>query len=149
MKYTWDIILSFVFTVLMALGIGWLFATGKLARSVPVGDFLLMALATFRLVRLFTYDHVTDFIHAMVVRGREGTLRGTLKSLLECPWCTGFWFAFVVVFAYYATPFAWPVILILAIAAVASFFQILANLIGWYAEGKKRVVRRSEPEYEA
>ncbi len=149
MKYTWDIIFSFIFAALMALGIGWLAATGRLARSVPAGDFLLMALAIFRLVRLFTYDHITDFIHAMVARGREGTLRGTLKSLIECPWCTGLWFSFVVVFAYYTTPWAWPVILILALAAAGTFLQILANLTGWYAEGQKRVVRRSEPDSEA
>jgi energy-converting hydrogenase Eha subunit G len=65
---------------------------------------------------------------------------GTLSALLHCSWCQGLWFSGFVIFFYFATPLAWPVILILALAGVASFIQILANLAGWSAELKKRTV---------
>jgi hypothetical protein len=70
-----------------------------------------------------------------------GTLRGTLNTLINCPWCIGLWFSFIVVFFYFATIYAWPVILILALAAVGSFLQVLSNLVGWSAEAKKRMVQ--------
>ena len=141
MKYIWDIILSLAFVLVMAWSLGWLYATGRIVQPVPVYDCVLMALAIFRLIRLFTYDHITEVIRASAASGREGTLRGTLKALFACPWCTGFWCASIVVFAYFATPYAWPVIFILALASAASFLQILANLIGWYAEGEKHEVK--------
>jgi len=74
------------------------------------------------------------------------SLLGTMGALLNCPWCTGLWFSFLVVFFAYATPVAWPIILILALAALATFIQIIANLIGWHAEGKKIVVSNLKGE---
>jgi hypothetical protein len=47
------------------------------------------------------------------------------------------WFALVAVFLYFATPIAWYGILVLAIASLASYLQLLGNLIGWHAEAKK------------
>lgn len=99
-----------------------------------------MALATFRLVRLFCYDVITKFIRDGLDYGKSNSFVGTLHALLSCPWCAGLWFSFFVVFAFYLSPLAWPVIMVLAIAGVASVVQITANLIGWHAEGKKRDV---------
>ena len=98
----------------------------------------LMALAVFRLVRLTTYDIITQFVRDWFVGADPRTLPGTLGALINCPWCTGLWYAFIVAFAYFATPYSWFVIFVLALAALGSFFQVLANLIGWHAEGKKR-----------
>lgn len=133
----WNILLSVFFAVLLFGGIWFLAVTGSFARSISLGDFLLMALAVWRLTRLFVYDAITKFIRDWFEGARPTTLRGTLYTLLTCPWCTGLWFAATVVFFYFVTPFAWPVILVLAIAAVGSFFQILSNLVGWSAELKK------------
>lgn len=140
----WHITFSLFFAALMLLGLSWLAATGRLTAWVPLGDFLLMALAIMRLTRLFTYDLITAFVRDWFAGAPSGTFGGTLRELLNCPWCTGLWFSFVVVFAYFATPYAWPVILILALAGVASTLQIAANLLGWSAEYKKRVVQGPE-----
>jgi hypothetical protein len=97
-----------------------------------------MALATQRMTRLFTYDLITRFIRDWFAGHDDRSFLGTLGALINCPWCTGLWFAFLVVFFYFAVPLAWYIILMLAIASVGSFFQLVANWVGWSAEAKKR-----------
>ncbi|HYE23050.1 MAG TPA: DUF1360 domain-containing protein [Candidatus Paceibacterota bacterium] len=142
----WNLAFSIFFAVLVLMASSWLLQTGKIALGITFGNFILMALAIFRLVRLFTYDHITDFIRAWFRTSPPESLLGTMGALLNCPWCTGLWFSFLVVFFAYATPLAWPVILILALAALASFIQIFSNLIGWHAEAKKLAVSREKGE---
>lgn len=143
-NHFWSMFLSLFFIGLVATGIWYLATTGAFARSVSFADLLLMSLAVWRLTRLFTYDAITKFIRDWFVGARPETLRGSLHTLLTCPWCTGLWFGATVVFFYFATPFAWPVILILGIAAIGSFLQVLSNLVGWSAEAKKREVVGAE-----
>ena len=64
--------------------------------------------------------------------------RRTMAALLSCPWCTGAWLAFAVTFFYFLTPYAWFFILALAVGGVASFIQVLANMVGWRAEHLKQ-----------
>lgn len=136
--HVWHTLFSLFFAALVGLGIAWLHTAGRLSGWVPVGDFFLMALAIYRLIHLFTYDHITAFIRDWFVGYDGRTFMGTLGTLINCQWCTGLWFAFVVVFAYFATPFAWYAILILALSALGSFFQAVSSLVGWSAEAKKR-----------
>lgn len=136
----WNIFFSFFFSVLLFVGLSWLQSVDRFPNYIPLGDFLLISLAIFRLVRLFTYDLITKFIREWFEGSPVGSFMATLGELLHCPWCTGLWFSAFVVFFYFATPFAWPIILILALAGVASFIQILSNLAGWSAELKKRTV---------
>lgn len=141
--YFWNVVLSVVFAAIALAGFGWLFVRGTDFRSVPTRDLVLITLAILRLVRLFTYDHITAFVRNWFKDAQEGSLAHTLGVLINCPWCNSLWFTFVVVFAYFATPYAWPFILVLALSAVASAFQITTNLIGWHAEGKKQEVKRT------
>jgi len=134
----WHTIFSLFFVALLVFGYAWLAAGGLLTAWIPVADFFLITLAVMRLVRLFTYDVITAFIRNWFVGANPETLKGTLGTLIQCPWCTGLWFSFIVVFFYFATPIAWYVILVLAISAVATFLQIFTNLVGWSAELKKR-----------
>lgn len=138
----WNIVLSVFFIILVALGLGWLSSNHLFFYPVPLQDLVLMTLAIWRLVRLFTYDAITKFSRDWFVGAEPYSFRGVLHTLLNCPWCTGLWFSFVVVFFYFATPFAWPVILILALAALGSFLQVLANFVGWAAELKKKEMSR-------
>ncbi len=133
--------LSVFYVVVAVAAYSWLAVNGRLAQWVPLGDFFLMAFAIFRLVRLFTYDSITQFIRDWFHGKSTTSFLGTLGTLVNCPWCTGLWFALVVVFGYFATPAAWYLILVLALASIASFFQLLSNLIGWSAEAKKKEAR--------
>lgn len=130
--------MSLFFAALAAWAYLWLEGAGRLVAWIPAGDFVLMALAVMRLVRLFTYDVITAFIRDWFVGAEPESLRDSLGALINCPWCLGLWWALVVAFFYLATPIAWYGILVLALASVASFLQILANFIGWSAELKKK-----------
>ncbi len=133
----WNLMFSLFFAFIFIVGVSWLFGTHRIFYDVSVRDILLISLATFRLIRLFTYDVITKFIRDSFVEARKGTFAFTAGELLNCPWCVGLWFSYIVLFFYFATPYAWPVILVLAVAAIASFFQIVANLIGWNAQYRK------------
>lgn len=137
-NHFWSLLLTLFFAVLLFGGMGYLASIGAFNRNVSIPDFFLMSLAVWRLVRLFTYDAIMQFVRDWFIGADARTLRGSIYALLNCPWCTGLWFGATVVFFYFLTPYAWPIILVLAIAAVGSFFQVLSNLVGWNAEYKKR-----------
>ncbi len=139
----WYATLSVFYLALAYVLYTWLAASGKLATFVPLGDFVLIALATQRLVRLFAYDSITGFIRSWFDEAAPDSFAHTCGSLIGCPWCLGLWFALVVVFAYFATPVAWYAILVLALSSVAAYLQLLANWLGWSAEEKKRAVNLS------
>lgn len=151
----WNFLFSTIFVALTAAGAWHLYKLGNLPTSISFFDLALITLATFRLIRLVTKDKVFQFfrdffLEKNVVEGatellviRQKPLSGpqrTISELLACPWCIGVWIALGVTFFYYYSPFAWFPILILAIAGVASFIQILINEIGWKAEYYKREV---------
>ena len=141
MHALWNIFFSLFFLVLIALSFAWLAGEGRLVADMPFLHILLLSLATFRLTRLFSYDHITAFLRDWLARYGEHTFLGTAGALLRCPWCTGVWFAFLAYVGYAAMPaLVLPLALILAIAAIGSTLQIYANLIGWKAEAKKRDV---------
>lgn len=145
MKALWNIIFSLFFLGLVALAYVYLSDRNLLTTSIPWTDLILLSLATFRLVRLFTYDHITEFLRDAVSSAREGSFLGTVKDLLGCPWCTGVWFGFLAYVGYSVSRDAiMPLVLILAIAALASFFQVFSNLVGWNAEGKKIDVKHKK-----
>jgi len=132
-EHKWNAIYSVFYAVLIFVlaGAVWL-VDEKFPKSISVFDLVLLSLATFRLIRLFVYDAVTLFIREYVANAQGGA--GHLKHILGCPWCFGVWAGTLVVFFYYVMPMAWFVFLILAISGVASFIQVLINMIGWKAE---------------
>lgn len=133
----WNTTLSIFFAFLVVVSIAILTQNNRIFYTVPVRDIVLISLAVFRLVRLFSYDQITKFIRDWFVDARPDTLRHSLGVLINCPWCIGLWFSWAVVTFYFASVYSWPVILILSLAALGSFLQVLANWIGWSAEAKK------------
>ncbi len=124
---------------------------GERMRVLTAFDFVLMALATSRLTRLFVYDKITAFFReqfwdAVDTRGGYvlekpvGGPRRTVADLLSCPWCVGVWAAATVSFFYLLTPYAFFPILFLALSTVSTLLQLIANLIGWKAEQAKQEV---------
>lgn len=155
----WNFLFAVFFLILVYLA-GWtlISVNGGLPASIPFFDFVLLVLATFRMTRLVVYDRIMKFFHDWFLDDKELITSGgdvlflrekpadgprrTMADLLSCPWCTGMWFAFAVPFFYFLTPYAWFVILALAIGALASLFQVLANMIGWRAEYLKKEVNK-------
>lgn len=147
--YLWNIIFTVFFLVLLFLGSIILEGeAGARMRELTRMEYILLALATFRLTRLFVYDKITAFFREQFynVHGTkdgyelvkpEGGPRRTLADLLSCPWCFGVWASASVIFFYFLTPYAYFPILVLALGGVGSLLQIIANMIGWKAEQLK------------
>lgn len=150
-QHVWNIVFSILFVgYVTALGIvSYTYAPASFASISPM-EFLLLALASMRLTRLFVYDKITAFVREQFydiapdgvtfIKPLHGPRR-TLADLFSCPWCFGVWASATVVFAYYvAQPYLWYPILFLAFAGAASILQVFANMIGWTAERTKRDV---------
>lgn len=151
----WSIIFTLVYVLAFVIGLIILRnINGTLPTTISVFDLILVSLAAFRLTRLFVYDHITQFFRDWFLdkeiyideRGasvitRTPPLHGprqTAHVLLGCPWCFGMWAGLLVPFFYFLTPYAWFFILVLAVSGVATFIQLLSNLVGWNAEYKKQ-----------
>ncbi len=140
--HVWHTLLSVFYAALAVLAYLWLAATQRLTGYLSAGEFILIALAIQRLVRLFTYDAITAFIREWFAGADPRSFRGSLGTLINCPWCTGLWFALVVVFCYFRWPTAsWYAILVLALSSVASMLQLFANYLGWSAESRKQACK--------
>jgi hypothetical protein len=151
-QYFWNFVFSVFFIILIILGAIILETESRIPLTdLSVVDYVLITLATWRLVRLFVYDAVTKFLREqfwdVVKVGRGYRLekpktgaRRTLADLFSCPWCFGVWAAAIVTFFYLITPYAVFPIILLGISAVATSLQLLSNLVGHKAELLKKEV---------
>ncbi|ENH96463.1 putative sporulation protein [Gracilibacillus halophilus YIM-C55.5] len=111
---------------------------------IPVFSFVLLCLATFRLTRLVLYDKITAFIRTPFIEVEEQTLAdGSIEEtiyvrekgwkrwvgeLLTCHWCFGMWMSLLLLAGFYYVPVIFlPIILVLAIAAVASIIEVMVG----------------------
>jgi len=151
-QYAWNIIFTLFFIVLVVAGIEVLNVHSyRPLYSVSGADILLITLATYRLIRLFVYDKITAFFReqffdvvevegvTILMKPEKGPRR-TLGDLITCPWCFGIWASAMVIFFYFLTPYAFYPVLFLSIAAVATFLQLVSNVVGWKAEQLKKDV---------
>ncbi len=142
----WNFIFSdfFIFVLIGAL---WLMKAtrGGYLSAVSPFDAILMSLAAFRVTRLVVYDKISKWFRDLFAGSTNGFMR-TVEDLLNCPWCIGFWSALIIVVCYFIFPWAWSVILFLAIAGAGSFMQIYANQVGWRAENLKMSAKEKEAE---
>lgn len=142
----WNLFFTFFFVLLAYVAYRLILFSGTVPQSISLWDASLMALATFRLTRLVVYDSITGWLRAFFEDGRPYTFVGTVKTLINCPWCIGLWFALVVATAYFVAPFLWFFVFILALGGVASVLQLTANFIGWHAEYRKHKTLRIEKD---
>lgn len=147
----WNVIAS-IFFVFLCLFLYALFIsiTGG-NYSISIFDIVILALANFRLIRLFIYDNITLFLREWFMDLEEtggvyeyvlskSAFKLTIYKLLVCPWCFGVWSTFISMFFFFSFPSLKIVFIALAISAVASLFIILSNMIGWTAEARKKKV---------
>jgi hypothetical protein len=107
-------------------------------------NLLILGLASFRLTRLIVFDKITEWIRTpffdeMEEENEDGGIevyyvpkktgvKKFLGELLSCYWCTGIWASVIVVVSYYLFPvYSTPIIVILAVAGLASFFETIVQ----------------------
>lgn len=149
-QYFWNIVFTLFFIGLIVVAIIILDTEARLDyRELTLMDMTIMTLATWRVIRLFVCDTVTKWFREqfwnvnkvgkqLVLEKPASGPRRTIADLLSCPWCFGVWASAWVVLLYLSSEVAQYIILFLAISAVATFLQILANLVGHRAELLKR-----------
>ena len=132
----WNGVATLLFLTIFGVLIFVLIARGSVPHRIDAFDFILLSLASFRLIRLITYDKIADFVREYF-HSMDYPMGRTVFELLICPWCTGIWTALVVVSLYTLFPFGWLAILLLAIAGLSSSIQVTINGIIRYAEKSK------------
>lgn len=140
-QYFWNFVFSLFFLVLVVMGAIILETEARIPLvDLALVDYILITLATWRLVRLFVYDAITKFFREQfwdlkkVGRGYQLEKpkvgpRRTIADLLDCPWCFGIWAAGLITFFYLITPYSVFPVALLAISAVATFFSNLSRMI--------------------
>lgn len=105
-------------------------------------EFLLLALASFRLTRLIVYDKITEFIRNPFIDEivevneagesetyyvpKKGLIKGFFGELLSCYWCTGVWSSIALSVLFLLQPnIATPIILVLAVAGLGALIETL------------------------
>jgi hypothetical protein len=140
-QYFWNFVFSIFFVILLVMAAIILHTESRIPLTdLTFVDYALVTLATWRLIRLFVYDVITRFIreqfYDVVKVGKayelvkpESGPRRTIADLLSCPWCFGMWAGAVVIFFYLITPYALYPTILLAVSAVATFFQNVGLLV--------------------
>lgn len=140
MRITNYYIWSFVFGVFFLIFVGMLLVILDTEARMTYEEFtpfhfVLLTLATWRLTRLITHDHITAFIREQVYDvkkvGRKVTLarpgvgpRRVLADLFGCPWCVSIWSATILGFAFLVWEPFFYITLLLALSAVATAAQV-------------------------
>ena len=145
-QYAWNFFFSILFLLLVVIGAIILETEARIPwAELTLVDYTLITLASWRLTRLFVYDAITKFFREQFWDTKKLSLgdklqkpktgpRRTLADLLSCPWCFGVWATATVIFFYLITPYAIFPVMLLALSAVATFLQLLSNLIGHQSE---------------
>lgn len=148
-QYFWNFVFTVFFLILVVMGAIILETEARIPLdTLSLVDYVLITLASWRLTRLFVYDIITRWFREQfwdvkkVGRGYQLEKpkvgpRRTIADLLDCPWCFGVWATAMVTFFYLITPYAIFPVVLLALSAVATFLQILTNLVGNKAEQLK------------
>lgn len=148
-QYFWNFLFTLFFVALAFMATVILQSESyKPYSDLTLLDLTLITLASFRFIRLIVYDKITAFFREqfydaieqkgkiLLVKPATGPRR-TLADLLSCPWCIGVWATATIAFFYLLTPFAFFPVFFMALSGVATFLQLLANLVGWRAEQLK------------
>jgi hypothetical protein len=99
---------------------------------ITITQFIILALANFRLTRLVVYDRIFQGARAPFFTEVEedGDIylvpKGKIGELLSCHWCAGFWCSVLVMISYWLHGLN-IVILIFAVSGLASLIQWLTQ----------------------
>lgn len=119
---------------------------GGLPTDITLTDGLILALASFRMIRGGTFDKLTRYLreifkyqkrfvtedgklYVIKTETPNGTWRRAINETIECVWCLGFWTTLISLFLYYISPATYIIILLFAVSGVATAVQLLVSLI--------------------
>lgn len=127
-QHFWHFVTASVFGLLSILLVAVLARQDNVPHSVPLFDFFMLVLATFRVTRLLVHDLVFDFLRDFFSPSDHG-IKLSMHDLFDCPWCAGAWVALALGYLYFLLPAAWPILFVLSLAGFGTLLTILASLM--------------------
>ncbi len=98
--------------------------------SISIVEWLVLALAVFRLVRLFLFDEITRPVRSYFLHETDEEVyingsgwRYVIGYLLTCHWCAGIWCGSMVALIYLLVPWTFSLWLGLSLATVSSLLH--------------------------
>jgi hypothetical protein len=137
----WNMVSMIVFIFLL-IGAGFLMQERETGITrISAFDLLVISIATYRMTRLVVYDRIFKLFRDIFKSFKGTGLGDSLRTIVTCPWCAGVWIALFNVVIFLLVPFGQLFIYVMAIAGVATFFQIGVNILALRAEEKQIDVR--------
>jgi len=133
----WSVVALAFFICLCAFSVGLIFRFGTIEpTNLGFFDLVLLGLATLRLIHLLTYDKIFGFVRKSLADGSgdspkkaQGGWRRLTFEFLECVWCTGIWSGLFTVTIYFLGEWGRFAVIVLAVAALGSLFQVISKAI--------------------
>lgn len=135
---------AFVITVAALTSIA-AFLGAEVPRAISAFDFVVLALASFRMIRGVSYDKLLRYVRELFKYEKRVVLEAgetfvvcrqvgpgwkrAISTTLECPWCSGVWTTLVALFLYFVSPATYVVILLFAVSGVATSIQLAIHLV--------------------
>ncbi len=98
--------------------------------SLSIVEWLVLALAVFRLVRLMLFDTITRPVRSYFLQENDEEViisgsgwRFLIGYLLTCHWCAGIWCGSIVATIYLLAPWTFPLWLGLSLASISSLLH--------------------------
>lgn len=133
----WNIVSMFVY-VLLLIVLGTLLKDRGISISdISIFDLLLICIATYRMTRLMVYDRIFKLFRDISRSFENSGFGASIKTILTCPWCAGVWISLFNVAIFFLVPFGVLFIYVMAIAGLATLFQLSVNILGMTAEEKQ------------
>jgi len=132
----WNAIALAIFILLAVLAL-WLIARfGPDEITLGFLDFIVLALASFRLAHLLTDDKIFDFVRALVfdrsgnrLTKAERGWRRVACEFFDCLWCAGLWSALFAVTIYFLGLWGVFIDVLLAVAGLGSLLAIISRAL--------------------
>ncbi len=145
-QYFWSVLFGLFFLLLVIMGSIILSTEMRLSfGDLTIIDYSLITLATWRLVRLFAYDHTTRWLREQfydlkpqakgyaLEKPKRG-VRRALADLFANPWILATWLGAMFIFFYMVSSYAYYFAAFLSVSAVVGFLQTVTQKL----EGTKQ-----------
>lgn len=106
-------------------------------KDLNIKELIVITLASYRLTRMVVFEKIFRFFRNFVKSNQHLYVMNTIRFILTCPWCSGVWVTLVIVVFYFLIPYGIYFVYILAVAGVASFIVLAANLTGLKIEERQ------------
>jgi len=111
--------------------------------ELQIIDFIIIALATYRMTRLLIYDEIFSYLREFITKSKKET--GFIQStsfFLTCPWCVSIWMALFSISCYVLFPYGKMLVILFSVAALSNIFHVFISLLGWVSDERKIVSKK-------